>query len=264
MTDLIPSLWGCLGGLAMVAALASCSTAPGNDETDRVATTVATAISYPRQDSADGFIRAALDTTAAKDSRLTVVDAEEIHARELVDPLARLVFRIHLEGSESGFFRTDPITACYETEFNFYGMMGSPQRTTCPAGAAAIVPPPLLPEPKVVIPAGFDHTLGNLLGALPAAPTAGDVRARVTGGLPAPAVDPETGLRDLPPTVETAVSGVDVGVSLREGNDGGCLLGARVGGVVMVWRPDRVQLQPGELSCDPQTALHLQGTRPPH
>jgi hypothetical protein len=72
------------------------------------------------------------------------------------------------------------------------------------------------------------------------------------------------GLRVLPPTVETAVRGPDVGVSLWEGPGESCLLGARVAGRIVVWRPSAVQLQPGELRCDPQTALYLQGITPPH
>jgi hypothetical protein len=41
-------------------------------------------------------------------------------------------------------------------------------------------------------------------------------------------------------------------VSVR-GDD--CLLGARTAGKVTVWRLADVQLQPGELTCDPHTAL---------
>jgi len=251
-------------GLALIAALASCSTAPGNAETDRVATVVAMAISSPRQDSADGLVRAALATTAGRDARLRVVQAEALDADRLVDALALLVFQVRLEGSRSGFSSSDPITACYEARFSFYGVIGTPHRIKCPVGARAIAPTPLAPKPRVAIPAGFDSTLAKLLAGLPAAPTAADVKALVMRALPAPAVDPDTGLRGLSPTVAAAVSGADVGVSLWEPEDRGCLLGGRVGGRVTVWRPSRVQLQPGELSCDAQTALSLQGLRPPH
>jgi hypothetical protein len=59
-----------------------------------------------------------------------------------------------------------------------------------------------------------------------------------------------------------AAQGSDVGVSVS-GQDG-CLLGSRVDGEVLVWRPSRVHLQPGELSCDPATALGRMGIDPPH
>jgi hypothetical protein len=65
------------------------------------------------------------------------------------------------------------------------------------------------------------------------------------------------------PEPEIAIpDGADAGVALWERDGRGCLLGARVGGQVLVRRPSRVQLQPGELSCDPQTALARQGIHP--
>jgi len=256
--------WRGLGGLALIAVLASCSTAPGNAETDRVATVVATAISQKRLDSMDGYVRAALATRAGRDSRLTVVEADELHADQLVDPLARLVFQVHLDDTGTSTFGREPITACYEAKFSYYGVIGNPHRVDCTVGATAIVPVPLPPQPHVVIPEGFDSTLADLLAALPASPSAGDVTASVIGGLPAPGFDPTTGLRDLPPTVDAAVTGTDVGVSLWDPDDRICLLGARLDGQVTVWRPSGVQMQPGELSCDPQTALQRLGVIQPH
>lgn len=238
---------------ALIATLASCS--PGNAQTDKVATTVADAISSPRQGSADGLVRAALGATENQD--FTVLEAEDLDADKIDDPLARLVFRVHLPATLSGFISADPVTACYEAEFNYYGVIGSPDRIRCPAGARAIVPPPIAPKPKIVIPQGFDSTLAELLAALPPRPSEEYVMAQVTEGLPVPAINPESGLQDLPPVVETAVIGADVGVSLREPDTRDCLLGTRLGGQVKVGRPSRVQLQPGELSCDPQTAFRL-------
>lgn len=253
-----------LGGLVLIGVLASCSIAPGNAETDRIAAVVATAIGSPRQDSADGFVRAALATAAGRDSRLTVVEVEELRADKLGDPLARLVFRVQIQPGFSQFSSSEPIIACYRAEFSYYGQTRSPRRMNCPSGASPIVPAPLAPKQRVVIPQGFDGTLKELMAALPVAPSPEDVRARVTLGLPAPGVDPNTRLADLLPAVETAVNGVDVGVSLWEPDGRHCLLGARIGGHVMVGRPSRVQMEPGELSCDPQTALQLPSIRPPH
>ncbi|MEA2220095.1 MAG: hypothetical protein QOJ35_2721 [Solirubrobacteraceae bacterium] len=252
-----------LSGVALIAALASCSSAAGNAETDRVAGTVATAIGSPRQESADGLVRAALATAAGRDARLRVVAADALSAAKPADPRARLVFRVHLAGSRGGFGTSDPITACYVARFSFYGVIGSPRRIACPEGARAIVPAALPAKPRRTIPAGLDATLSNVLGALPVSPTSDDVRARVASALPAPIVDAHTGLQDLPPTVATALSGADVGVALWEPEDRGCLLGARIGGHVTVGRPSRVQLQPGELSCDAETALQLRRLRPP-
>jgi len=249
-----------LTGLALIALIGSCSTAPGSAETDRVATTVSAAMGYPRKHSAGELVRAA----ATKDSRLTVVEAQELTAKTTVDPLARLVMRVHIEGSRSGLSSSEPISACYEARFNFFGAIGKPHRIDCPLGARAIVPDPLPAKPRAVIPEGFGSALRDLLVALPALPDAGDVKVRVSGGSPAPGVDPNSGLGNLAPTVEAAVSGADVGVSVWALDDRDCLLGARIDGNVMVGRPSRVQMQPGELSCDPQTALHFTDIRPPH
>ena len=126
------------------------------------------------------------------------------------------------------------------------------------------MPTPIPPRPKAVIPAGFDDTLKKILAALPALPTSAELKARVDLALPAPALDPESGLRNLQPVFDTAVNGPDVGISLRASTAEDCMLGARVGGKAMVWQPGRIQMQPGELTCDPQTALQLQGIQPPH
>jgi hypothetical protein len=215
---------------------------------------------YPRKHSADELVRAAV----TKDSRLSVVEARDLPAKELVDPLARLVFRVDIEGSRSGLSSSSPMSACYEARFNFYGVIGKPHRIDCRPGATAIVPDPLPVKPRAVIPHEFDSELLDLLAALPALPNAGDVRASVSGRLPELGFDPNSGLGNLPPTVDAAVRGADVGVSLWAPDDRDCLLGARIDGNVMVGRPSRVQMQPGELACDPQTALHFNDIRPPH
>lgn len=101
------SLGRAVCALALVAVLASCGTSPGNAETDRIAATVARAISSPRQSSADGFVRAALATHAGQALRLTVIEAEELHANKVDDPLARLVFQVHLAASGTGFSVTE-------------------------------------------------------------------------------------------------------------------------------------------------------------
>jgi hypothetical protein len=45
-----------------------------------------------------------------------------------------------------------PVTACYKTEFSFYGVVGSPRRMVCPRDATPITPPPTQPTPEIVIP----------------------------------------------------------------------------------------------------------------
>lgn len=258
-------LLGCLGGLTVVVTLGSCAMAAGNASTDQEAETMVHRLSFPRQKSADGLVRAAVGTSAGTNSgNSIVVEAEDLHADKTGDPIARLVFRFHHEGSQSGFITSDPITACYEAEFSFYGVIGKAHRISCPEGAKEIVPTPIPPRPKAVIPAGFEDPLKKVLETLPAAPTAAEVKALVARALPVPVLDPESGLRNLPPAFDTAVKGTDVGISLQGDSNEDCLLGARVAGKVIAGRPSRIQLQPGELTCDPQTALQLPGIRPPH
>jgi len=258
-------LLGCFGGLTVLVALASCSMAAGNASTDQEAEAMVKRLSFPRQESADGLVRAARGTSAGTMSgNSVVVEAEELRADKTEDPFARLVFRFHHEGSQSGFIRSDPVTACYEAEFNFYGVIGQARRTSCPEGAKEIVPTTIPPRAKAVIPAGFDATLKTVLETLPATPTAAEVQALVARALPAPVLDPESGLRNLPPVFDTAVKGADVGISLRGPSNEDCLLGARVAGKVIAGRPSRIQMQPGELTCDPHTALQLPGIKPPH
>jgi hypothetical protein len=246
------------------AVLTGCSTLPGNSETDRIARVVADAISYPRQQSAAGYATAALATAAAKDGLLQVVKIEESDADELTDPLGRLIFLVHLEGSGSGFSRVEPVTACYQATFNYYGIIDKPSRTGCPPNPVPVMPATTAPKPVVTIPEGSDAVVKQVLQDAPPAPDAQSIRGRLVDALPGAGTNPVTGLTDVVATPEVATRGGDIGVALFGPESRSCLLGARVGGEALVWRPSRIQVQPGELSCDPQTALAKLGIHPPH
>lgn len=230
--------------------------AAGNDQTDRVARVVSDAIAWPRQESAMGYARAAAATTAGEDGRLTVVEVADLEADDLTDPFGELTFLVHLAGSTSGLVRTDPVTACYRAAFGFYGVVESPRRIRCPEDAAAVeIPAAPSSGPETVVPKGAERWLRARLRGLPTAPPVTQVEAELVATLPGDTRVP-------PPAVEAAVDGTDVGVSVR--GDDECLLGLRTGGTVEVWRPSAVQLQPGELTCDPGTALAAQGQAAPH
>jgi hypothetical protein len=94
---------------------------------------VADAISHPRQESAAGYAEAAGATAAGQDGRLTVIEVEELDAEELLDPLGRLVFLVHVDGEQGAIFSEEPVTACYEAEFNYYGVIEEPDRIDCQA-----------------------------------------------------------------------------------------------------------------------------------
>jgi hypothetical protein len=212
----------------------------GNPETDRIARVVADAISYPRRDDADGLVRATLATTAGQDGRITVLAAEDLDAEEPSDPLARLVFRIHVDGTPSGLPAEPPVTACYSAEFNHYGIIDQPHRMDCPSGdTEPIVPPPRGPAPT--LPADARTRLQAALESLSAA-------QRIEPDAVVAAIGP-LDLTDTTPEI-VARRGA-IGVAIRSGDD--CLL-ARVASRVDVWIPSRVELQPGELGCDAHAA----------
>ncbi|WP_166659456.1 hypothetical protein [Labedaea rhizosphaerae] len=235
------------GVVAVVCAVlltASCgavSTA-GNQETDRQSQTLADAISYPRQENAAAFARAALATTLGKTPSFSVLEATDLPHTSLSEPMARLVWRIHHDATHSGYGDEPELDACYRVEFDYYGPSSGPTRVTCPAGATPITPPPL---PGRDIPSTYAPALKSVLGKLPDRPTEADVRAALTAGLPKPVVNPETGLANVPPQVFVEVRGVDVGVALfaRTGVESkDCMMGHRVGGTVAVWSLNQREL----------------------
>ena len=164
----------------------------------------------------------------------------------------QIVLRVHLAAwhSTAVFGGDEPeVFTCYDVEVDRFGTH-DPVRRTCPAGASPVHLPP--PPPVMEIPDGADAVVRSALRRT----SSGAVEAAVRRGLRAPR--PGT----LAPEIQVAEDGSDTGVSVR-GEDN-CLLGSRVDGTVLVWRPSRAQVQPGELSCDPQTALGREGITPPH
>lgn len=238
---------------ASLAVLACGGGGPGSDtaatsaataETDRVVRTVADAISYPRQDSADGLARAALATRAGSDGRLTVLSAEDLGDRGTAPDaaVARLVVRVDLG---------EPVVACYDVDFTYHGPLGRPEPRPCPEGAVAYVPPAAAPPPTLPADAA-----DRLRAALESLPPAGRhdvpaVRAAVSA----------LGLGAAPDVHRSPDPGPVVGVAVRAGGD--CVM-ARVlpDGTVEAWSPPRVTVQPGEAGCGGAVATDPPG--PPH
>jgi hypothetical protein len=224
-------------------------------DADRMSGTLAEAIGYPRQPDAAGLARAALATSLGKSPGFSVLQAEDVPHEKPEDTMARLVWRIHSDAFESGWTKTPEVNACYRVEFNFYGAVAEPDRVTCPDDITPITPPPL---PKRDIPSDYAPALETTLGALPATPAEAEVRDALATGLPAPAVDPETGLAAIPPRVLVQVRGASVGVALSVHagvDDKDCMMGRRVGGEVRVWSLNWRDLGPLEKPCTPEAAL---------
>ncbi|MET9260136.1 hypothetical protein [Amycolatopsis sp. NPDC004079] len=244
-----------LGCVALVGAFWLVPSAAGDAETDRQSDTLADAIAYPRQADAAGFARAALATPLGRSNGFGVLEATDLPHDGPRDPMARLVWRIHHERSDTGWnLGSGTFDACYRVEFDYYGTSSGPSRITCPANAAAITPPPL---PRRDIPPGFAPALEAVLGRLPATASPQEVRAALASGMPAPPVDPETRLTGIPPEVFVQVRGSDVGVALfaRTGvEDTDCMMGRRAGGGVRVWSLS-ARDQRMELPCSAEAAL---------
>jgi hypothetical protein len=232
-------------------------TGPNYAETDRQSETLATAISFPRQEDAAGFARAVLNTNLGRQTgTFSVLEATDLAHRGPQDPMARLVWRIHHDAVDAGWgAHRDAWDACYVVEFNYYGPTTGPERIDCPPDATPVTPPP---TPHREIPQTAGPALQAVLTALPPTVTEADVRAAVTAGLPAPVVDEETGLAAIPPDVLVTVRGADVGVALfaRTGAESkDCVLGHRVAGVVAVWSPGLRDLEFKEGVCTAEAAL---------
>jgi len=257
-----------LSALVALTASSCGSDHEGTKETDRIASVVSTAISYPRQDSGEAYARAALATRAGQDGRLRVIGIDEAEPSDEggSTPVARLVYLVHLDGSGDGLGSSPPVDACYDAEFDHDGVVGTPARRDCPSNPVAITPTPIAPTPKAVVAGGTDKSVERTLRALPSSPpSAAAIERAVRAALPEPAaVDGLPSARDLPPTVAARTNGRDVGVAVWAAPDRTCVFGARIGGVVEVWRPSAIQLAPGELTCDPATALGRGGITPPH
>ncbi|WP_088974693.1 hypothetical protein [Micromonospora coxensis] len=145
-------------------------------------------------------------------------------------------------GSESA--RAE-VTLCHRLGYRPDDRVDPVTEVDCPPTA------PITPRPAPSLPSGTDERLRR---SLPTGPAATE---RSVGA----AVDR---LR-LDPRVRRDVATVDgaVGLALREGRRGSCLLARVVGDRVEVWRPPTVLMQPGELTCDGRTAALGLGQRDP-
>lgn len=119
--------------------------------------------------------------------------------------------------------------------------------------------PPLANGPLEVAPEEFTM----IMAALPPAVTALEAHAQVdaamqllSGSGPLPRV--ETQIRPAPD------GSIDVAVAAFSYSDRHCILATRLSGVVEVWKPAKVQVQPGESSCDSWDAMSGLLKDPPH
>lgn len=237
-----------LCGLLVVA---GCSV--GDATTNRQADTLALAIGYPRQDSAAGFARAALDTPLGRSPGFSLLEMTDIKAEKLGDPQARLVIRIHHEGT-GAWERT--VTACYEMVFGYYGDIGGASATACPSPATPITPPAL---PRRFLDGSPDNIVDGILKTLPPVPDEATVRDSITKALPRHGHEPTVAV-----TIDTYLGTVAVSAQTSDSDNFGikCILGTRINGVSTVWRLSRAERReetgPREpWPCNPRHALEV-------
>lgn len=108
-------------------------------------------------------------------------------------------------------------------------------------------------RPRNEIPNRAERVLRTELHRLPTAPQEAQLETDLVAALTA---DSHTA---QPPDVDAAVDGTDIGVSVR--GDDECLLGARIAGMVEVWRPSAVQAAAGRADLSPQDRSGWMGTR---
>lgn len=229
------SRWGRVAVLLVAGSLLAGCAREGTDETDRQAETLANAISYPRQYSAEGFARAALATPLGQSEGFTLLEATDFDAAETGDRLARLVIRIHKPGTDSGWNATEPVTVCYGMDFSYYGIIGAPAEVDCPADAHAIT---YSPAPAWAEKAEYEKALKSLLRGLPGSLSEDQVRNRLYGAYllePAELVDDHSSLDPQDPRPFVEVRGADLALAIQAGKE--CLLAKRVRGEVTVRRP---------------------------
>jgi hypothetical protein len=165
------------------------------------------------------------------------------------DSTIELLVRVTTTGYYSGWMTEgENITdvRCYRIVQRDQWDFAGPRERRCPAGATPVP----LPPPPAQLPAGFEARLAAALTRLPAArradPAAVQAAARAAlGGSPA--------------TVSTARSGRTVGVAVSASRYE-CVLAAVDAGVD-VWRPARVDLEPGESGCTAEDAARRRVTR---
>ncbi|MCK2244515.1 MULTISPECIES: hypothetical protein [unclassified Crossiella] len=244
--------------LGLILVLTACAH-PGDTETDRQAGTLATAISYPRQSDAAGFARAALATNLGKSADFAVLVAREVpHGLDTNEQTAHLVIRIHRDAQEpSGILgsRKPALDACYEMNFNYYGIIGEPDRTACPKVATPYTPPPLPVFWQV--PPDADEKLTALLRGLPAAPGQAEVLATVRTEIGLPQPDPADAAPRQGALVKVLGADVAVAVWAGRGESMDCIRVVRKAGELrthgMSWREKRTG--EGNPGCHPDTVL---------
>ena len=220
---------------------------------------VVTSVSGDRSRDINGFARSAaasIDGDGSVRGRVDLVAIEESEPASLGDPFGTLTFRVQLPEDDSGYTLERAFDACFTVEFDYYGVSDERiwesssylREQACPADVAVLVPPIDTSIRYVVAANAEAAAMGVLSDETAAVEDADGITARILALLEVSAGGYE---QVAPPTV--IVDDGDVGVAMGAADD--CVLVSRVDGVVSRVMPAPILLQPGELGCQPGTAL---------
>ena len=181
------------------------------------------------------------------------------------NPLGALQLRVTLESYDG----SDPYVACFESQFDFWGVVTNEHAhwdddnavarpITCPTDAHRI-DPPVDTRPVYVVPDGAEDLVVDVLTRASAQDSADTIRAKILKRMPQP-----TGEREVAFDPSVAIGDQQIGFAMGDADD--CLLAVRrPSGEVEVLNVPRVLLQPGELGCRVDTALRpVEQLRAPH
>ena len=171
------------------------------------------------------------------------------------EPFGALQFRVTLRPA---LYDDEPYVACFESEFDFWGVATEQfddwddddavaRDIDCPADARRI-PPPVDTRPISVVPDGTEALVVEVLANAPGEASADRIVDEVTDRMPQP-----TGDREVAFEPRVVVAGGDIGFAMGDADD--CLLVTRSAEGVEVLYVPSILLQPGELGCNPETAL---------
>lgn len=220
---------------------------------------VARSASGDRPDDINSIARsaaAAIEGDGSKRGRVDLVGIEESEPASLGEPFGTLTFRVQLPADDTGFAPAGPFGACFTVEFDYYGVSDDRIREnsrylreqSCPADVAPIVPP-IDTSIRSVVAANAEAAATEVLADQSSVGEEADViTARILALLELP-----TGTFEQLAQPTVLVNDGDVGVAMGSADD--CVLVARVDGVVSRVMPAPILLQPGELGCQPGTAL---------
>ena len=214
-------------------------------------------------DVIDDYARWA-DTDTRTSSGVELIGFEEYPEAVHGEPFGALQFRATVPGMQGG----DPYVACFEVQFDFWGVATEEfgdwsndkavaHDIQCPPNAVRIAPP-VDTRQVYVVPDGAEALVVEVLTNAPSTASAEDILAEVVGRMPRP-----TGEREVAFEPGATVVDGDIGFAMGDADD--CLLVKRGADGVQVLHVPSILLQPGELGCSPDTALRpLEQLQSPH